>query len=555
MVMGFWDHYVPGIGRFTGHGRIVDHWFQHTLWAHRTNGRDARVGQPGAIPNDVPAFIDELIDPTTGTWREGFASFADFVGQTYHYQVATGPTNGQDVGSHNDFAWARVVQEVDAGRPFFWCFDEHCVVGIGYRVDAAGAKWVIYLDTYGATLTQKLAELPHTEGNGFTWLTLAAGDSPADVTLLDPRGGEHVAASTPAAATWFVDGTAASSADVSVSHDAGRSWHQIGPSFPAVSGFASFRWLPAPPQVQTRLRVRTFDHGAYLAGDGSVTDVACTPQTIGGHWVAISGPVDGVVAGYDKHRGTRTIFTTEPGTGDVYQFQGKPGAVWNWLRVGGPGQAFVLDGSGVLYGLSPGGQGIWRYGGVGTTWTHIGGPAVAIHPDVDGVLAIEPGTGDLLRYLGTPFSWRRVGGPGASFAVDGKGVIYGVSPDHGALWRYTGLFGAVVPWTKVSGPTTQVFARGLGVYATNPDGTIRFFHGQPDVWTQVGGPGKAFTVDTEGRLYGLSSNGDGVWRYEGCATDPTHWTKIGGAAGLVCAGHREVLATNPSTRELWAYVE
>ncbi len=556
MVMGFWDHYVPGRGRFTGHGRIVDHWFEHTVYAHRADGWDAKVGDPGAIPNDVPSITDELVDPATRTWRTGFADFVGFVAQKYHYEVATGPMDGKNVGSHNDWAWDRIVQEVDAGRPFFWCFGTHCVVGIGYRVDGAGSKWVIYLDTYGATLTQKLKELPHSKGNGFTWLTFGVGDSPADVTLLNPRGGEQVHAATPAAVSWYVDGTTATEAGVSVSHDAGRTWQQIGPTFPTGQGFGSFRWLPAGPTIQTRVRVRTFAQGVRLAGDGSITDVACIPQTSGGHWVNISGPIDRVVAGYDKRTGTRAIFTTETGTGDIYQFHGKPGAAWNWLRVGGPCRAFVLDANGVLFGLSPDGQSIWKYEGVGTTWSRIGGPASAIYPDVDGVLAIEPATADVLRYLGTPFSWRKVGGPGASFAVDGKGMLYGVSPDHSGLWRYTGLYGQLVPWTKVGGPTSAVFARGLGVYATDPHvGAIRFFHGQPDVWTQVGGPGQAFTVDTEGRLYGLSPGGGGVWRYDGCTTDAKRWTQIGQAAGTVCAGHREILATNPTTKELWLYVE
>ena len=556
MIMGFWDHYVPGIGGFGGHGRIIAHWYEHPTWAHLANGRDAKVGDPGSTPNNVPSITDELIDPATGTWHPGMGAFESFVANTYHYKVWTGPKGKEkEVNSSNDWVWGDIIAQVDAGRPFFWSFDAHTVVGIGYRIDGAGQKYVVYLDTYGATLSQKLTELPHTKGNAFSWLVFGQDDSPDNVTLLRPRAGETVLSSTPDEVVWFVDGSKSTSLALSRSTDAGRTWSPVGAAFPATPGRGSYRWFPEAPGSRTRWRVQAFGGTTYLAGDGSIEDVAPKPQVYPGRWVKINDAVGTVVAGYDKAAGTRAIYATDLASGDVFRFAGKPEAYWNWFKVGGPGQSFALDGQGVLYGLSPGGAGVWQYTGTGTTWQQIGGAASNIYPDVQGVCAIQPGTGNVLRYQGVPHSWVKVGGPGKSFAVDGKGMLYGVSPDGSAVWRYDGLFGPPKPWTKVGGPAAQLFARGLGVYATDPQsGNVRFFHGQPGAWTEVGGPGKDFSVDAEGRLYGLSPDGSGVWRHDGSASVPWKWSPVGGAAGSICAGWREVLATNPQTKDLWIYV-
>lgn len=550
MVMGFWDHYVAGIGSFSGHGRIIDHWYEHSTWAHRADGWDAKVGDPGTTPNNVPPFIDELIDPATGTWRAGFQGIADFVDKTYQYKVTV---DDQKVGSGNDWDWAAIIAEVDAGRPFIWCFAAHAVVGIGYRVDSTGQRYVIYLDTYGATLAQKLKELPYSQGKSRAFVVPDAGDGPVNVTLLVPRGGGATTSSTPSEVIWSDDGGASTTIDLSYSGDAGGTWTALAPSLPAHSGLNRYRWLPSVPMEKARLRVQAYAGSTRLCGDGSVENVMVTSQTAAGHWTKISGPTGLIVAGYDKQRATRAIYATDLDTGDIFQFEGKAGASWNWFKIGGPGQAFVLDGQGKLYGLSPGGD-VWQYTGTPLVWKQIGGAAAALYPDVDGVCATHPVTGDLMRYLGAPFAWRRVGGPGKAFTSDAMGRLYGLSPNGGGVWRYDGLFGQPVAWTKIGGPATNLYGRGYGVYATDSQsGAIRFYHGYDDLWTTVGTPGKTFSVDAEGRLYGLSPDASGVWRYDGSFSAPLAWSKIGGPAGTICAGWREVLATDPQTNDLWIY--
>lgn len=55
MLAGFWDNYVQGTGTVGGFGRIIDFWLVNSQ------------------SNNVPNFIDEIIDPSTQTWSpQGF---------------------------------------------------------------------------------------------------------------------------------------------------------------------------------------------------------------------------------------------------------------------------------------------------------------------------------------------------------------------------------------------------------------------------------------------------------------------------------------------------
>jgi hypothetical protein len=472
----------------------------------------------------------------------------------YNFTIG-GPSDGNGVASDNDWAWQDIVNEVNAGRPFFWSFASHTVVGIGYRIDSSGQKYVIYLDSYGANLQQKLKELSYDQGNAFTWLRPGGGTGTEHAILLSPRWGETVFTSTPSEIRWYGWGNQNKTINLSFSGNAGKTWTALTSGLTTQAGSDSYIWLPGSVTAKGRIRMQAFVDSEYLAGDGSVENFAVQTQAAGGNWKQIFESVGSVVAGYDQSKGHRSLYATDLATGDIYQFMGKPGSSWNWIQVGGPGKAFVLDGQGKLYGLSPDGNSVWQYSGTPMTWIQIGGPAKDIYGDVDGVCATDPSTGDIFRYRGSPFSWLRVGGPGKTFACDARGRLYGLSPDGSGVWRYDGLFGPPAQWIQIGGPAASLHARGYGVYATNPQtGDMYFFHGKPLLWTKVGGPGKAFSVDVEGRLYGLSPDGNSVWRYDGSFSVPTQWTKIGGPAASICAGWREILATNPQTKDLWIYV-
>jgi hypothetical protein len=114
-------------------------------------------------------------------------------------------------------------------------------------------------------------------------------------------------------------------------------------------------------------------------------------------------------------------------------------------------------------------------------------------------------------------------------------------------------------WTKIWGPTKEVLVHSTvenpdsypDIYAVpeNEDGIYRY-DGAPDQWTKVGGPGKMFALDDSGKLYGLSPDGNAVFRYDG---RPNQWIQIGGAAGAIYAGSDKLLATNPTSGDVFEY--
>ena len=74
-------------------------------------------------------------------------------------------------------------------------------------------------------------------------------------------------------------------------------------------------------------------------------------------------------------------------------------------------------------------------------------------------------------------------------------------------------------------PAGQIYAGGLGLFATNPTtGDLYHYLGSPFQWARVGGPGRMFAVNA-GHLYGLSPDGSGVWQYTGDGTNDS-WTPI-----------------------------
>ncbi len=147
MATCYYDNYNKAVGGITGYGRLVGYWFDHPKSGH-----------------NVPDFIDQLIDPKTGTWRSGFSGFADFIAKTYNYSFST-----QDVvaTAANDWAWQEITAEIDAGRPFVWGVPDHATCALGYRIATSG-KFVVLHTTWGDSSTAQREEWPHTKGTGLT---------------------------------------------------------------------------------------------------------------------------------------------------------------------------------------------------------------------------------------------------------------------------------------------------------------------------------------------------------------------------------------------------
>jgi hypothetical protein len=200
------------------------------------------------------------------------------------------------------------------------------------------------------------------------------------------------------------------------------------------------------------------------------------------------------------------------------------------------------------------GTDIWR--GFGTPGTSIGPlsawPVSTIYGGGYGLFATNAQTGDIYRWSvngGNDISgatWNRIGGPGAEFAVTGDG-LYGLTPDRGAIYRYTGTGST---WTRFSGPAEHIYGGGFGLLATGRL-TGNVYNVLPDGMHRIGGPGAEFVV-TEDSVYGLAPNRQAVYRYTGTGTT---WTRIGGPTAHIYAdgGGDQILATAPHTGDVYRY--
>src|SRR5262249_2691831 len=156
-------------------------------------------------------------------------------------------------------------------------------------------------------------------------------------------------------------------------------------------------------------------------------EVGSIHQTSVPTWKQIHGPAGMMVAGKFG------LVVTDPKTGDLYRYLNSPG---HWVKIGGPGAAFAMDGSGHLYGLATNHSGVFQYVGNGSnnSWRQIGGPAGTIYAGSFGLVATNPQTGNLYHYITSTNKWALIGGPGNSFAMDGSGHLYGVSPNQSGVY-------------------------------------------------------------------------------------------------------------------------
>jgi hypothetical protein len=522
MVLGYWDHYVPGSGTKLGFGRLIDYWYEHP-----SNGEN------------VPNLLEE-VHAANGidVWQVN----------NYSCEWTEIPAN-----SANNWAWQEYTTEIDNDHPTCWSIVEHTTAGVGYRTDPIepGARWAIIYNTW----TTNLSEYNYIQCKGIAHIIPQGGSNGDHMVITSPYSGETYWTSTPAEIVWNVWGQNIDKTNLQYSADGGLNWTLLASDIPTHEGSNSYYWIPGQSTVKGRIRVQCYSGSEYIAGDGSFGNFSIQPQVAEGDWMRISDPVDMVVTGYEKSTGNRLIYATDKTTGDLYQFTGIPNASWNWIKVGLPGKKFVLDGQGNLYGLSIDGNAVYKYSGTPMVWSQIGGLAGEIYSDLDGVCKTDPTTGDLYRYLGSPYSWLKVGGPGRDFVYDSKGNLFCLAVDGSGVWRYDGgVLEPAVQWVQVGGAAENLYGNGLGVYMTSSiTGDIYFFHGIPFQWSKVGGQGSAFSVDVEGRPYALTTDKTGVMRYDGSLSNPTKWTKIGGVTTGIYTGYREILAINPETNELWIY--
>lgn len=261
MVVTYYDNYDKATSGILGYGRLVGHWLDHPKSGH-----------------NVPDYIDQLIDPATGTWRTGFNGLTDFIKKTYGYTFTD-----RDVTANksNDWAWADITGEIDAGRPFMWGTlvngAGHAVCAFGYRITTNG-KFVIVHTTWGDTELDQREEWAYTQGTGLKAIIPGGGTPGQHLVLWSPDGHESLLTNIAGTITWYVWGNQITRADVSASYDGGSTWSVVRQAAPCVPGWNICDWTPTMATERARVRVRGYDTaGAYVAGDGSQANVQITP--------------------------------------------------------------------------------------------------------------------------------------------------------------------------------------------------------------------------------------------------------------------------------------
>ena len=250
MATCYYDNFIKGIGGNLGYGRLVGYWFDHPKSGH-----------------NVPDFIDQLIDPATGTWRAGFTGFPDFIQKTYGYNFSL---RNVDANQVNDFAWADITAEIDVGQTCVWSVPNHATCALGYRITAKGEKFVVIHTTWGDTDAVQRQEWLYTMGTGMGAITAGGGTPGQDAALWVPSGGETFLSNVPANIQWYVWGDKITRAELSFSSDGGNTWTNVAHGVVCTPGWNNFSWKPLFVTGNGRIRIQCYDAaGVYIAGDGS----------------------------------------------------------------------------------------------------------------------------------------------------------------------------------------------------------------------------------------------------------------------------------------------
>lgn len=231
-----------------------------------------------------------------------------------------------------------------------------------------------------------------------------------------------------------------------------------------------------------------------------------------------------------------TVFARQRATGDIYQRSGG-----NWVKIGGPGQAFVAVGN-TLYGQTPGGGSPVKYTGNG--WVYIGGPAGQIFPCLGTLCATVPTSGNIVKYDATANTWSTIGGPGSRFASTST-QLFGVGPwtdDYVAQYSGSGQ-----SWSIVGGGAGELFGGGTSMYRlTNLKDAIQRYDGNSN-WTTIGGAGRQFLTNGS-NVYGLRPDHSFIMKY-----NVTQWNSIHGAAARMYGTSGYLFATSTVDESIEQY--
>lgn len=143
-------------------------------------------------------------------------------------------------------------------------------------------------------------------------------------------------------------------------------------------------------------------------------------------------------------------------------------------------------------------------------------------------------------------AWQ-VGGPGVQFAATGTGKLYGLVPNKSGIWQYD----SPNEWSKISGPSTGVFAGKSKVYRRTETKLYRYQGNSR--WAPIQGkldPKDEFAMDLEGDdIFRLPADHSQVQRLE-----RGRWRKIGGPAEKLFPAPNGLIARHPDTKGIYRWL-
>ncbi len=258
MVMGYLD-------RARGYGRLVDWFWQR--WDMVEGEWDKQIPN---VQRECALWM--FTDTTRGGTMIGA------IGQGL-YLVAY--ENGypdfevvEELGhSGNDWAWERIVQEIDSGYAMVWSaiWAVHSLAAYGYRTPDK--------DIYVHNTWWQPAEWWHYSGPERSHVASPhpAGNDPHQLQLVYPLGdtfynsigrGETLQIGDTVRVRWNNFSNPADWVTIEISFDAGRSWTQLD----SVRDLGYYDWVISPnypAQESVRLRLRQYYQGELTAADGS----------------------------------------------------------------------------------------------------------------------------------------------------------------------------------------------------------------------------------------------------------------------------------------------
>lgn len=208
-----------------------------------------------------------------------------------------------------------------------------------------------------------------------------------------------------------------------------------------------------------------------------------------------------------------------------------PSSSKGWVLSSGLARDIGVGSNGTVYviGTNPraGGYGIWKRVN-NTEWQEIGGGAVRIDVDNNGVPWVVNSVGEIFKREGD--NWKLIPGRASDIGIGGDGSIWiigtNISGDGGfGIWKWTGK-----DWMTFDGAALKIDVDKNGdPWVVNAYGDI--FRRENSSWRMVGGKAKDIGIGGEGSVFVIGTNtgggGYGIWKWKGSG-----WNEIGG--GAVC---------------------